>query len=90
MDFSLWTMVGVVAALLTSFAFVPQVRKMWRRKSAKDVSHITMFQLMIGCALWLVYGISRRDPVIIGANFVGIAILIAGLVLYYRYHVKGE
>jgi MtN3 and saliva related transmembrane protein len=90
MDFSLWTIVGIIAAALTSFAFVPQVRKMWRNRSAKDVSNVTMIQLMIGCSLWLVYGISRHDPVIIGANFVGIAILMAGLVLYYRYHVKGE
>lgn len=90
MDFSIWTIVGIIAALLTSFAFVPQVRKMWRRRSAKDVSNITMFQLMFGCALWLVYGVSRHDPVIIGANFVGIAILVAGLVLYYRYRVKEE
>jgi MtN3 and saliva related transmembrane protein len=89
-DFEVYTIIGVVAALLTSFSFVPQVRKMWRRKSAKDVSHITMFQLMTGCVLWLVYGILRQDPVIIGANIVGIAILIAGLALYYRYHAKGE
>ena len=90
MDFSLWTIVGIIAALLTSFAFVPQVRKMWRRRSAKDVSNITMLQLMIGCALWLVYGISRTDFVIIGANIIGITILVVGLVLYYRYHVKEE
>jgi MtN3 and saliva related transmembrane protein len=90
MDFTFWTVIGIIAALLTSFSFVPQVRKMWRRKSAKDVSHITMFQLTFGCALWLVYGISRRDPVIIVANIVGIATLLVGIVLYYRYHVKED
>lgn len=90
MDFTFWTIIGIIAALLTSFSFVPQVRKMWRRKSAKDVSHITMFQLMTGCALWLVYGISLQDAVIIGANTIAIATLIIGLTLYYRYHVKGE
>ena len=90
MGFSFWTIIGIVAALLTSFSYVPQVRKMWRRKSAKDVSNITMFQLMIGCALWLVYGISLHDFVIIIANFVGVATLVTGLVLYYRFHIKGE
>jgi MtN3 and saliva related transmembrane protein len=88
MDFTVWTIIGIIAALLTSFSFVPQVRKMWLRKSAKDVSNVTMFQLMIGCALWLVYGIARQDPVIIGANIIAIATLVVGLVLYYRYHVK--
>jgi MtN3 and saliva related transmembrane protein len=90
MDFSLWTIVGIIAAALTSFAFVPQVRKMWRNRSAKDVSNVTMIQLMIGCSLWLVYGISRTDFVIIGANIIGVATLVVGVVLYYRYHVKGE
>jgi MtN3 and saliva related transmembrane protein len=90
MDLTVWTIIGIIAALLTSFSFVPQVRKMWLRKSAKDVSNLTMFQLLIGCTLWLVYGISRQDPVIIGANVVGVATLAIALILYYRYHVKGE
>jgi MtN3 and saliva related transmembrane protein len=90
MGFSVWTVVGIIAALLTSFSFVPQIRKMWRHHSAKDVSNITMFQLMAGCSLWLVYGISRTDYVIIGANIIADITLVIGLVLYYRYHVKGE
>jgi MtN3 and saliva related transmembrane protein len=90
MHFTVWTIIGIIAALLTSFSFVPQVRKMWRRRSAKDVSHVTMFQLMAGCALWLVYGISRQDPVIIGANVVAIGTLLVGLSLYYRYNGRGN
>jgi MtN3 and saliva related transmembrane protein len=90
MDFSLWTIIGIVAALLTSFSYVPQVRKMWRRRSAKDVSNITIFQSIIGCALWLVYGISLTDFVIIGSNVVAISVLVIGAVLYYRYRVKEE
>jgi MtN3 and saliva related transmembrane protein len=90
MDFSIWTLIGIMAALLTSFSYVPQVRKMWRRKSVGDVSNITIFQMSLGCILWLVYGISLTDFVIIGANVVAIFTLIAGLVLYYRYRVKEE
>jgi MtN3 and saliva related transmembrane protein len=90
MDFSIWTIVGIVAAAFTSFSFIPQVSKMWRRKSAKDVSNVTMMQMIAGSVLWLIYGISRTDFVIIGANVVGIAILVVGLAMYYRYHVKDE
>ncbi len=90
MDLTVWTIIGIIAALLTSFSFVPQVRKMWLLKSAKDVSHITMFQLLAGCSLWLIYGISLHDPVIIGANIIGVATLIIALILYYRYHVTEE
>ncbi len=90
MDFSFWTVIGIIAALLTSFSYVPQVRKMWRRRSVMDISPMFMFQLMIGCVLWLVYGISLTDYVIIGANVVAVTTLVFGLVLYYRYRVKEE
>jgi MtN3 and saliva related transmembrane protein len=84
----IWTMVGIAAAALTSFSFIPQVRKMQRRRSVGDVSNVTMFQMMAGNTLWFVYGIARRDAVIIGANIIAITILIIGLTLYYRYREK--
>ena len=88
MDSIAWTIVGTVAAVLTSFSFVPQVRKMWQRRSVRDVSNITIFQMTAGNTLWLAYGIGRRDAVIIGANIIAIAILIIALALYYRFRVK--
>ena len=84
----LWTITGILAASLTSFGFVPQVRKMLRRKTVGDISPLTMLQLGAGNTLWLVYGIFRDDWVIIGANVVAISIFIAGLWLYYRYRVR--
>ena len=33
-----WYMVGIVAAVLTTFGFVPQVFKMWRSRSVADLS----------------------------------------------------
>jgi MtN3 and saliva related transmembrane protein len=89
MDFSLWTLVGIVAACLTSFSYVPQIRKMWRRKSVEDVSPVTIYQMGIGCFLWLIYGISLKDFVIIGSNVIVTIILTSAIVLYYRYKVKG-
>jgi MtN3 and saliva related transmembrane protein len=88
MHIEAWTIIGVVAATFTSFGFVPQVRKMWRRRSARDVSHITLFQMMIGCLLWLAYGLVRRDIIIIIANVVAIAVLVVGVILYYRFREK--
>ncbi|OGO31223.1 MAG: hypothetical protein A2Z29_09295 [Chloroflexi bacterium RBG_16_56_11] len=80
-----WTFIGIIAALLTTFSFVPQVNKMWRKRSARDVSQVTMLQLILGNSFWLLYGIGRRDAVIIGANIISIAILIFGVILYYRF-----
>jgi MtN3 and saliva related transmembrane protein len=79
------TVVGLVAASLTSFAFLPQVRKMWRRRSVGDISPTTFVQMFAGSALWLAYGVGRRDAIIIAANVVALTILVAGIALYFRF-----
>jgi MtN3 and saliva related transmembrane protein len=85
-----WTIIGPVAAAFTSFGFVPQVRKMWTRRSARDVSQITFIQMMLGYTLWLTYGIVRQDVIIVAANCIALAVLAVGVVLYYRYRERGE
>jgi MtN3 and saliva related transmembrane protein len=88
MEFSVWTVIGIIAAALTSFSYIPQVNKMWRHRSARDVSNVTILQMILGNALWLTYGVGRRDAVIIGSNVVAISILIIALALYYRFRAE--
>jgi MtN3 and saliva related transmembrane protein len=83
-----WTVIGVIAAAFTSFGFVPQVRKMWTRRSARDVSQITFIQMMLGYSLWLTYGVIRQDVIIVAANCVALTVLFIGVVLYYRFREK--
>ena len=85
MDEIIWTVIGGIAACLTTFGFVPQILKMWRGKSVGDVSVITFYQFTAGVTLWAIYGYSRQDPIIISANVVALATLIIALTLYYRY-----
>jgi len=77
-----WTFVGSAAAILTMFAFIPQIVKVYATKSAKDVSLITLFQLAMGVCLWVAYGVHLKDYVIIIANSVTLFSL---LVLVYQY-----
>jgi MtN3 and saliva related transmembrane protein len=79
-----WFALGSVAAVLTSFGFVPQIVKMWRTKSVRDVSPIMIVQFIAGVLLWTVYGVHLRDPVVMAANLVSLTILIAALLLYFR------
>ena len=54
------TLIGFIAAILTTFAFVPQVLRVWRTRSTSDIS-LGMYALFtLGVALWLVYGILIR------------------------------
>lgn len=78
-------LVGIAAALLTTFGFVPQTVKMYRVKSVKDVSLATLFQFGVGVALWALYGFYRNDAIIVTANTISFVILVAAITLYYHY-----
>jgi MtN3 and saliva related transmembrane protein len=80
-----WTVIGVIAAFLTMFGFVPQIVKMYRTKLVHDVSVLTLYQFTAGVALWAVYGYAIRDLVVIGANLVSFITLVIALLLYYHY-----
>jgi MtN3 and saliva related transmembrane protein len=74
--------IGFIAAILTTFAFVPQVLRVWRTRSTSDIS-LGMYALFtVGVALWLVYGILIESWPVIVANLV--TLLLAGSVLVMK------
>ncbi len=80
-----WTLIGALAATLTMFSFVPQICRSLRTRSVKDVSPVTIFQLSLGVLLWMIYGLARRDPIIIFANAVTLITLSVLIFLYFKY-----
>ena len=75
-------MAWLLAAFCTTIAFVPQVVKTWRTRSAVDIS-LWMFAVMIaGVVLWLIYGWSVRDIPLIVANVV--TLLLTSTILYFK------
>ncbi len=79
-----WTILGIVAASLTMFGFVPQIIKMWATHSARDVSGLTLIQFSAGATLWMLYGIHLQDFIVIGANAISLATLLIALGLYWK------
>ena len=62
--------IGLIAAVCTTFAFIPQVLKVWKTKQTNDLS-LRMYSIMfIGILLWLIYGIRIDSLSIILANVV--------------------
>ena len=85
-----WYLIGTAAALLTTFGFVPQVIKMFRTESVRDISLPTLIQFSLGMSLWALYGFHLGD-IIISANGIGVLILILAIGLYLYYagrHLK--
>ena len=78
--------IGLAAGLLTTTAFIPQVWKIYRTKSGKDIS-ARMFSLFsAGIVLWLVYGVLLQSMPLILSNAVTLvlSLTIIGLKLRYR------
>ena len=63
-------LIGFIAAVCTTFAFLPQAIKVWKTKQTKDLS-LRMYTIMfIGICLWFVYGLRINSLSIILANIV--------------------
>ena len=77
---------GFFAATCTTSAFIPQAIKVWRQRSAADISLGMYLIFMLGVALWLCYGILLGAWPIILAN--AITLLLAGSILAMKWHFE--
>ena len=73
---------GLVAGGLTTVSLVPQVRKIWKTKSAKDVSLKMFVAFCAGVALWLVYGTLKGEAAIIITN--AVTLLFGSAILFMK------
>ena len=74
--------IGLTAGAMGGVSLFPQVLKVIKTKSTKDISR-AMFLLLTGSIfLWLVYGILMNILPIIIANFFGL--IQALIILYYK------
>ena len=79
------TIIGLVAAVFTTVSLFPQIVKVWKTKSAKDIS-TGMFSLFCGGVfLWFIYGVLIGDMPIIFANLIAFIQAIVILVLKVKY-----
>ena len=79
------TLIGLAAGFLTTAAFVPQAVKIWKTRSARDVSLPTFAAFALGVAGWLVFGILKQDPPIILWNAATLVLALAILVMKLRF-----
>jgi MtN3 and saliva related transmembrane protein len=71
--------IGFAAAACTTLAFIPQALRVWRTRSAEDISLAMYLVLVTGVMLWIVYGLRIHSQPLIVANTV--TLLLAGTVL---------
>lgn len=71
---------GLAAGTITSITFLPQVIRIWKTRSVKDISLLMVLLLVTGTVCWLTYGLLKNDAAIIYTN---VMVLIMSLVIFY-------
>jgi MtN3 and saliva related transmembrane protein len=70
------TTIGIVAAVLTTSAFLPQAWKTAKTRQTNDFSWPYLLLFACGVSLWTIYGIVKKDVAIIGANGVTLVLVL--------------
>ena len=81
-------LVGAAGGIVSSVTFLPQVIKIWKTKSAKDLSMGTLLFLVLNVSLWLLYGILTDLYPIIITN--GIVLSMVFIMVYFKITFKEQ
>lgn len=80
------TMIGTIAACLTTLASIPQVIKVIQTKNTEGISLGMYIMQVVGVFLWLLHGIIIQDLPLIVAN--AITFVLAATILGYKIRYK--
>lgn len=64
----LWSVMGTIAAICTTVGFIPQIIRGIKTRELRDVSPTMLTLLLVGCSMWLAYGVHLKNPIIAIAN----------------------
>lgn len=79
MEIANW--IGTVAGIFTTIAFIPQVAKTWKTRSAGDISLLMFLLFSSGVLLWFIYGLLLNAIPVVVANGITLALSLSILVL---------
>ena len=78
----IFEIIGLLAAFLTTSAFIPQVYKIHKDKNADGISLTMYIILFVGVILWLIYGVLIGSISIVIAN--GITALLQLSIIIFK------
>jgi MtN3 and saliva related transmembrane protein len=81
--------IGFAAAFLTTAAFVPQLVRVIKLRSARDISLGTFLMYSVGLALWLVYGFYTGSKPVIASNGLALVLSVSILIVKFKYDLSG-
>lgn len=77
---------GLSAGICVTISVIPQIVKVWKTKKVKQISLLTFSVLTFGIALWIVYGIMKKDLPIIISNSISLFLnlIMVYFIIYYE------
>ncbi|WML68050.1 MAG: hypothetical protein METHP_01622 [Methanoregula sp. SKADARSKE-2] len=79
-------LLGITAGILSTIASLPQLIKVIRTRTTRDLSLAALAIGLTGSTLWLIYGLCIGSLPLIGSNCVGLILNSAILGYKLRYH----
>jgi MtN3 and saliva related transmembrane protein len=83
---SLINLLGYLAAILTTFSFLPQAIKSIKEKNTDGISGLMYSLFTVGVFLWFIFGLFTKNFPVILAN--GITLILAAAILYMKLTFK--
>ena len=84
-DFALEESLGFIAGALITFALVPQVWRLYKLKSAREISLPFSFMFFFGGVFWLSYGIVKDLFPVILWNSMAVALMASMIYAKFKY-----
>lgn len=86
----MYDLIAYTGGFLLSMQIVPQIWKMYRTKSANDLSYVFMLSNLVGVCLMFVYGYIKHDRPLYVTTSTSAINMVAALVVKYWYDNKNN
>ncbi len=81
MNFNTVEIIGLIAGIITSMGFLPQLFRGFKTKKLDDVSYFMPTVLSFGMSMWFVYGYLTNSIAVMIANTFGIVCCICLIIM---------
>lgn len=78
-------MIGFLAGILTTLAYLPQAMRSWKTKKTEDISLPMYCMMATGVSLWIIYGFLLSSVPLVVANGFSLVVILSVLFLKIRY-----
>ena len=82
---TLLSTLAMISGIVGTFAFIPQVYKIFKRKSAQDISIVSYLVVLISSVVWVLYGLEIQSFPLVITNLIGCFIVVFITVGWFLY-----